>query len=91
MPPPRWLPPLQTDAVEPIARELAEARDDLVAVKDVWDCAQLCELQFTAWRETLWKNIRTDKMEEGAKGFVKEVKALSRKVRVAAQLHAQYP
>jgi hypothetical protein len=42
-------------------------------VKDVWDTAQLCELQFAAWRETLWNDIRTDLMEEGAKSFVKEV------------------
>ncbi|GBF96391.1 dynein heavy chain axonemal [Raphidocelis subcapitata] len=69
------------DAVDPITEQLAEARDDLVAAKDVWDCAQLCELQFAAWRDTLWKDIRTDEMEEGAKGFVKEVKALSKKVR----------
>jgi hypothetical protein len=42
--------------------------------------AQLCELQFAAWRETLWSSIRTDEMEEVAKGFVKEVKGLNKKV-----------
>ena len=45
---------------------------------------QLCELQFAAWRNTLWADIKTDEMEEGAKGFVKEVKGLSKKVRVPA-------
>ncbi len=29
------------DAVNPISAQLAEARDSLVAVKDVWDCAQV--------------------------------------------------
>lgn len=50
-------------------------------VKDVWDTAVLCEEQFRDWRETLWNDIRTDLMEDGAKGFVKEVKTLNKKVR----------
>jgi hypothetical protein len=33
------------------------------------------------WRLTLWSDIRTDIMEEGAKQFVKEVKGLHKKVR----------
>lgn len=33
------------------------------------------------WRQTLWSDIRTDVMEEGAKQFVKEVKSLHKKVR----------
>ncbi|KAI8464229.1 MAG: flagellar alpha dynein [Monoraphidium minutum] len=69
------------DAVEPISEQLTEARDELVAIKDVWDCAQLCELQSAAWRDTLWADIKTEEMEEGSKGFVKDVKGLSKKVR----------
>ena len=64
----------------PIAEQLAGARDAIAAIKDVWDTAQLCERQFDAWRATLWSEIRTEEMEEGAKGFVKEVKGLSKKV-----------
>ena len=41
---------------------------------------QLCERQFAAWRETLWSEIKTDEMEDGAKNFVKEVKSLNKKV-----------
>eukprot|EP00877_Chromochloris_zofingiensis_P015255 jgi/Chrzof1/9984/Cz04g22250.t1 len=67
--------------VPPIAASIKETVDDLTAVKDVWDCAMLCELQFQAWRQTLWKDIQTEVMEEGAKNFVKEVKSLSKKVR----------
>lgn len=57
-------------------------------VKDVWDTAVLCELQFQDWRQTLWSDIRTDIMEEGAKQFVKEVKSLHKKV--SAPRHAVY-
>lgn len=32
--------------VPPIAASIKETVDDLTAVKDVWDCAMLCELQF---------------------------------------------
>lgn len=33
-------------AVVPIAASITETLDDLSAVKDVWDCAMLCEVQF---------------------------------------------
>jgi len=32
------------------------------------------------WRQTLWSQIQTELMEDGAKNFVKEVKSLSKKV-----------
>lgn len=34
-----------------------------------------------AWKQTLWSDINTEEMEEGAKNFVKEVKALPKQVR----------
>ncbi|MEW5298846.1 MAG: hypothetical protein WDW36_001923 [Sanguina aurantia] len=67
--------------VDPVVMSLGEVIADLVMVKDVWDCALLCELQFQAWRATLWNDIRTEVMEDGAKQFVKEVKLLNKKVR----------
>ena len=44
----------------------------------------LFEMQGTLlqeWRQTLWAHIKTDLMEDGTKNFVKEVKALNKKVR----------
>lgn len=61
-------------------QNITEALEDLVMVKEVWDTAMLCELQFADWRDTLWNDIRTDIMEDGAKAFVKEVKGLNKKV-----------
>lgn len=58
----------------------------MTMVKDVWDTAMLCELQFADWRETLWNDIRTDVMEDGAKAFIKEVKSLNKKVRLDGML-----
>ena len=57
----------------PIQTNLKEALDEVVMVKDVWDTSVLVEQQFADWRATLWNDIRTDVMEDGAKGFVKEV------------------
>lgn len=34
------------------------------------------------WKQTLWSDIKTEEMEEGAKNFVKEVKALPKRVRL---------
>jgi hypothetical protein len=62
-------------------QSIRECLEDLTMAKDVWDTAVLCELQFGAWRDTLWADIRTDLMEEGAKAFIKEVKGLHKKVR----------
>jgi hypothetical protein len=35
-----------TDAMGPVTAALKELHEDLVAVKDVWDCTMLCETQF---------------------------------------------
>lgn len=43
--------------------------------------AAVCLLCPQDWRQTLWSAINTDLMDEGAKNFVKEVKALPKKVR----------
>ena len=57
--------------MDPISASIKESFDEIVMVKDVWDTSMLCELQFTEWRNTLWNDIRTEVMEDGAKGFVK--------------------
>lgn len=65
----------------PIKVAVQETLEELVMIKDVWDTSVLCELQFAAWKQTLWSNIDTTVMEDGAKNFVKEVKSLNKKVR----------
>lgn len=67
--------------MEPILADLKQTQADLVMVKDVWDTSVLCEVQFADWKKTLWNDIRTDLMEDGAKNFVKEVKSLNKLVR----------
>lgn len=79
------------DALAPACAGLGELREQLVAVKDVWDAVRVCESQFETWRGTLWSAINTEAMEDGAKSLVKEVKALPKKVwhgRARRQLHA---
>ena len=61
-------------------QSIKDALADLTMVKDVWDTSMLCELQFADWKDTLWSDIRTEVMEDGAKTFVKEVKSLHKKV-----------
>ncbi len=66
--------------ITPIKSAISETWDDLTCIKDVWDTNVLCKVQFDAWKSTLWSDIRTDVMEEGAKNFVKEIKSLNKKV-----------
>ena len=61
--------------------KVAEIKGEMIMVKDVWDTSSLCEVQFQDWKTTLWADIRTDLMEEGAKAFVKEVKSLPKRIR----------
>lgn len=35
-----------TDAMGPVTAAIKELSEDLVAVKDVWDCTMMCEVQF---------------------------------------------
>lgn len=35
-----------TDAIGPVTAAIKELSEDLVAVKDVWDCTALCDTQF---------------------------------------------
>lgn len=35
-----------TDAMSPVTTALKELRDDMVAIKDVWDCIAMCDTQF---------------------------------------------
>jgi len=130
-----------TSVVAPVTEAIKELYEQLVAVKDVWDCCMMCDVQFQVgkptnislqlltpdqrqcsftrittklqrlspccalnclhraglvgcaqrvflfmhtplqtWKQTLWSNINTEEMEEGAKNFVKEVKALPKRV-----------
>ena len=62
------------DAMNETNHMLNDLSNDLIVIKDVWDLSSLCELQFAKWRETLWNDIKTDLMEDGAKVFVKDVK-----------------
>lgn len=69
------------EEVEVVQNEIERLRSELIMVKDVWDTSALCETQFQSWRQTLWNNINTELMEEGAKAFVKEVKGLPKWIR----------
>ena len=60
---------------------IAECREDLGMIKDIWDYSALVEKQFTKWRETLWNDIDTATMEDATKAFQKDVKALPKKLR----------
>ena len=63
------------------AEGVAECREDLGMVKDIWDYSALVEKQFTKWRETLWSDIDTATMEDATKAFQKDVKGLPKKLR----------
>eukprot|EP00899_Mesostigma_viride_P003607 jgi/Mesvir1/13247/Mv18980-RA.1 len=69
------------DLMAPVVANVAGVRQDLVVLKDLWDVATLCEMQFHEWQQTPWEAINTDVVEEGAKAFVKEVRNLDKSLR----------
>jgi dynein heavy chain len=52
-------------------------------MRDLWDAAQVCEARLAAWRAAPWSGVKTDALEDGAKGLLRDVKALSKKARAA--------
>ena len=68
-------------AIQEATECIAECREDLGMVKDIWDFSALVEQQFTKWRETLWTDINTAAMEDATKAFQKDVKGLPKKLR----------
>ena len=60
---------------------LAECHTDLVAVKDLWDVAMLCEVQFKDWESTLWSMVDTQLIDDGAKACDKEVRSLTKAIK----------
>ena len=68
-------------AIQEATEGVAECREDLGMVKDIWDFSALVEQQFTKWRETLWNDIDTATMEDATKAFQKDVKGLPKKLR----------
>ncbi|CAD7704939.1 unnamed protein product [Ostreobium quekettii] len=69
------------DIMDRVRETIKTVRNELIMVKDVWDTSALCETQFQDWRQTLWDDIKTEVMEDGAKAFVKEVKGLPKRIR----------
>ena len=47
----------------------------------MWDMVCLVKAQVNDWKETLWKDINTDLMEEAAKNFSKDLRALPKRAK----------
>jgi len=60
---------------------LADCEQELLLLKSVWDMISLVKAQVNDWKETLWKDINTDLMEESAKNFSKDLRALPKRAK----------
>ena len=60
---------------------MAECHTDLRAAKDLWDVAQLTEIQINAWQGTLWSQVDTSEIEDGAKARDKDVRGLTKAIK----------
>ena len=69
------------EKIKEATETVAECREELVMVRDVWDFSALVEQQFSKWRLTLWNDINTTAMEDDTKAFQKDVKTLPKKIR----------
>ena len=69
------------EVIAPIAETINDCQADLGVLRTVWKTTEKCETQFAEWRTTSWTEIKTDVMEMGTKGFIKEVKALPQRAK----------
>lgn len=44
-------------------KELADCKNELVQLKQMWDLIAIIDGQFESWKETLWDNIDADVLE----------------------------
>ena len=44
-------------------KELADCKNELVQLKQLWDLISIIDGQFESWKETLWDNIDADNLE----------------------------
>ena len=61
-------------------KEIKQCRQDILALKLVWDHVELVEHTFVDWRSTLWPAVDVDAMMLEANRLQKEVKANCPKV-----------
>ena len=68
------------DVVVAPYKEIKQCRQDILALKLVWDHVELVEHTFVDWRSTLWPAVDVDAMMLEANRLQKEVKANCPKV-----------
>ncbi|KAJ1634335.1 dynein heavy chain, N-terminal region 2-domain-containing protein [Pavlovales sp. CCMP2436] len=70
-----------SEALGPAVDGVAEIREELTAVKTLWDLVGVVTSTLKHWEGTLWAAINTGAMEEECKLFAKTVRSLDKRVR----------
>jgi len=61
---------------------LSRCKEDLIAIKGMWDNLAMIEYQFASWKETPWEGIETETIEDGTKAFFKQLRQADKMIKL---------
>lgn len=65
----------------PEFKQLKQCRKELRLLKVLWDHINVVNSSIVVWKQTLWKDINVDQMDQDCKNFSKNIRSLDKEMR----------
>jgi len=69
------------EVVVPEYKQLKACRRELIMIKNVWDHITIIQTTFANWKNTPWRQINIEQMDQECKKFSKELRVLDKETR----------
>ena len=66
------------ELIEEAASKMKELHADLNSMLQLWHMIGMVDIEMAEWSKTLWNDINVEEMEDGTKGFYKQLRALDK-------------
>ena len=66
------------EITEEAAVKIKELHADLNSMLQLWHMTAMVQMEMDVWSQTLWNDINVEQMEDGTKGFYKQLRALDK-------------
>ena len=65
----------------PDFKQIKQCRKDVKMLKTLWDYVNIIRSTFEDWKQTKWREINAESMDNECKKFAKEIRALDKEMR----------
>ena len=65
----------------PDFKQIKQCRKDVKLLKSLWDYVSIVRSSFEDWKQTKWREINSDSMDNECKKFAKELRGLDKEMR----------